>query len=178
MLNPMVLVVLASELASMVLSDIKENAAITGRAIVAMQGKVTDGQYLSEGFMSLLNQPLFDEIPLKLQQLLWWPLQWDPGHWLDKVFSKFYDDNKFVSRLLSRTALFHTIFNRGKMYAVAQEIAKEMNLPFSTTISFAKQRFMSSSYKQFLKLDSSTEAYIDTFGDHDNQGLNEYKLAG
>ena len=145
---------------------------------MAMQGKVTDGQYLSEGFISSLNQPLFDEIPLELQQPFWWPLQLDPGHWLDKVFPKFYDDSKFVSRLLSRTALFHPIFNQGKMYAVVQETAKEINLPFSTTISFAKQRFMSSSYKQFLKLESSIEAYINTFRDHDNQELNEYKLAG
>ena len=166
------------ELASMILSDINEHANLTGPAILAMQGKVTDGQYLTEGFINSLNQPLFDEIPVELQDQLWWPLQWDPGHWLDKVFSKFYDDNKFVSRLLSRTALFHTIFNRGKMYAVAQETAEEMKLPFSTTISFAKQRFMSSSYKQFLKLESSIEAYINTFRDHDNQELNEYKLAG
>ena len=51
-------------------------------------------------------------------------------------------------------------------------------LPFKTTVSFAKQRFMSSSYKQFFKLETSIEAYINTFQDHDSRELNEYKIAG
>jgi hypothetical protein len=62
------------------------------------QCKVTDGQYLCKGFIDSMNQPLFDEIPLTCQEEFWWPLQWDPGHWLDKVFSKFYDDNQIVAR--------------------------------------------------------------------------------
>lgn len=143
-----------------------------------MQGKVTDGQYLCEGFIDSMNQPLFDEIPLALQEEFWWPLQWDPGYWLDKVFSKFYDDNQFVSRLLLRTNLFHTMFNCGKMHAVAKETAKELKLPFKTTVLFAKQIFMSSSYKQFLKLETTIEAYINVFRDHDNEEVKEYKLAG
>lgn len=64
------------------------------------------------------------------------------------------------------------------MHAVAQETAKELNPPFKTTVPFAKQRFMSSSYKQFLKLETSIEVYINTYRDHDNHELNEYKLAG
>ena len=143
-----------------------------------MQGKVTDGQYLCDGFIDSMNQPLFNEIPLTLEEKFWWPLQWDAGHWLDKVFSKFYDDNQFVSRLLLRTNLFHTIFNRGKMHAVAKETAEELKLPFKTTVSFAKQKFMSSSYKQFLKFETSIEAYINAFRDHDNEEVKEYKLAG
>ncbi len=122
------------ELALQLLNDVKKHAKITGRAILAMQGKVTDGQYLCDGFIDSMNQPLFDEIPLMLQEKFWWPLQWDAGHWLDKVFSKFYDDNQFVSRLLLRTNLFHTIFNRGKMHAVAKETAEELKLPFKTTV--------------------------------------------
>ena len=37
---------------------------------------------------------------------------------------------------------------------------------------------MSSSYKQFLKLETSIEAYINAFRDHDNEEVKEYKLAG
>ncbi|CAB4021276.1 Hypothetical predicted protein, partial [Paramuricea clavata] len=136
------------ELASKLLNDVQNHAKITGRAILAMQSH-------------------------RWSEELWWPLQWCPGHWLDNV-----DDNQFVSHLLLRTNLFHTMFNRGKMHTVAKETAKELKLPFKTTVSFAKQRFMSSSYKQFLKLETSIEAYINAFRDHDNEEVKEYKLAG
>ena len=63
------------ELASKLLTDVQNHAKITGRAILAMEGKVTDGQYLCEGFIDSMNQPLFDEIPLVLQEEFWWPLQ-------------------------------------------------------------------------------------------------------
>ena len=144
---------------------------------VAMQGKVTDGQYINTDFINAMNQPLFDELPIDLQDKFWWHLQWDPGHWLDRVFSACHD-GEFVSRLLSRTALIHSLFSHGKTHSVAYETAKELKLPFKTTVSFAKQRFMSSSYKQFLKLETSIEAYINTFQDHDSRELNEYKIAG
>ncbi len=68
--------------------------------------------------------------------------------------------------LLSRTALIHSLFSHGKMHSVVYETAKEVKLPFWTTVSFAKQRFTSSSYKQFLKLETSIKAYINTFRDH------------
>ena len=65
------------------------------------------------------------------------------------------------------------------MHAVAKETAKELKLPFKTTVLFAKQRFMSSScYKQFLKLETTIKAYINAFRDHDNEEVKEYKLAG
>ncbi len=165
------------ELAAKMFEDVKVHANISGQAILAMQGKVTDGEYLNEAFINAMNQPLFDELPVDLQDCFWWPLQWDPGHWLDKVFSA-YHDGEFVSHLLSRTALIHSLFSHGKMHSVAYETAKELKLPFRTTVSFAKQCFISSSYKQFLKLETSIEAYINTFRDHDNQELNEYKIAG
>jgi hypothetical protein len=148
------------ELAAKMIEDVKVHANISSQAILAMQGKVTDGQYLNEGFINAMNQPLFDELPVDLQDRFWWPLQWDPGHWLDKVFSA-YHDGEFVSRLLSRTALIHSLFSHGKMHSVAYETAKELKLPF-----------------RMLKLETSIEAYINMFRDHDNQELNEYKIAG
>ncbi len=147
------------ELAAKMIEDVKVHANISSQAILAMQGKVTDGQYLNEGFINAMNQPLFDELPVDLQDRFWWPLQWDPGHWLDKVFSA-YHDGEFVSHLLSRTALIHSLFSHGKMHSVAYETAKELKLPF-----------------RMLKLETSIEAYINMFRDHDNQELNEYKIA-
>ena len=37
---------------------------------------------------------------------------------------------------------------------------------------------MSSSYQQFLKLEKSLGVYIETFRDHDNTEITEYKIAG
>ena len=77
-----------------------------------------------------------------------------------------------------RTKLFHTLFSYGKMHSVAKATAEEHDLPFRTTISFAKQRFLSSSYQQFVRLENSFAAYVETYRDHDNKEINEYKLAG
>ena len=35
-----------------------------------------------------------------------WLTQWNPGHWVDKVFAKF-NDSDVVNQLLKRTALYH-----------------------------------------------------------------------
>ena len=68
-----------SELAAMILSEVKNHAGIKGCSILGMQGKVTDGQYLTDGFINAMNQPLFEEISIDIQDPFWWPLQWDPG---------------------------------------------------------------------------------------------------
>eukprot|EP00112_Aurelia_sp_Birch-Aquarium-sp1_P023792 Seg7234.1 transcript_id=Seg7234.1/GoldUCD/mRNA.D3Y31 product="hypothetical protein" protein_id=Seg7234.1/GoldUCD/D3Y31 len=159
------------------LTDLKEKLGLHGEKLLQMQGKVTDGQYLTDGFINAMNQPLFAQLREDMQDKFWWPLQWDPSHWLDKVFSKFYE-SEYVSRLLSRTTLFHTMFGHGKMHAVAKATAKEMDLPFYTTMPFAKQRFLSSSYKQFTKLEKSLEVYVNTYRDHNNKEINEYMMAG
>ena len=75
-----------------------------------------------------------------------------------------------------KTKLFHTLFSYGKMHSVAKATAEEHDLPFRTTISFAKQRFLSSSNQQFaLRLEDSFAAYVETYRDHDNKEINEYK---
>ena len=51
-------------------------------------------------------------------------------------------------------------------------------MSFHTTTTFAKQRFLSSSYQQFVRLEKSFAAYLNTYRDHDNKEINEYKLAG
>ena len=165
------------ELAKKILKDLKRHAGVEDERILFMAGKVTDGQYINEGFVERMNNALWEHLPPEVQDEFWWPLQWDPAHWLDKVFDKFMD-SEFVSRLLMRTKLFHTLFSYGKMHSVAKATAEEHDLPFRTTISFAKQRFLSSSYQQFVRLENSFAAYVETYRDHDNKQTNEYKLAG
>lgn len=64
------------------------------------------------------------------------------------------------------------------MHSVAKATAEELKLPFRVTVSFAQQRFLSSSYKQFLKLEKSIDVYIETFRDHKNTPELLYQLAG
>ena len=175
-----------AELAEKLYQDLSEHVKVSEKHdnLMQMQGKVFDGQYLNEPMMTRLNAPLFEAM-LKSMQFdseedysteYWWPTQWDPAHWLDKVFEAFRKES-FISRLISRTNYLHQIFGFGKMHSISKETAKDLNLPYRVTVSFATQRFMSSSYNQFLKLEISLEAYIEAYRDHDNKEIGEYKIA-
>ena len=172
-------------LAETIFRDVEDHVDIKGGRLMQMQGKVVDGQYVNQKFISAMNSPLMDVLKQSLSidenqvvfDLFWWPTQWDPGHWVDKIFSHF-KDSPFVSRLLQRTALYHQLFGHGKMHSVAVETSKEMSLPFRVTNSFAPQRFMSSSYLSLANLEESLEVYIETFKDHDNRPDVGYKLYG
>ena len=152
-----------------------------------MQGRVTDGQYINAPFIAEMNAPILDFLRNYGEENLldisdvsdeyWWPVQWDPGHWLDKVFNAF-KETPFVNRLLKRTALYHQLFGHGKMHSVVKETAKELALPFKVTNTFAQQRFMSSSYLPLKNLANSLETYIETFKDHDNRMNLGYRLYG
>ena len=132
-----------------------------------------------------MNEPIFkiirkncDEENKKiLLQDIWWECQWDPGHSLDKVFSKFHD-SEVITRFLGRVALFHQLFRQGKMHSLAKVTAKELKLPFFVTNSYAPQHFMGSSYLSLTNLQRSYETYAETFKDHHNQPDILYKLCG
>ena len=110
-----------------------------------MQGKVLDGQYLNEPFMTGMDNPLLNQLDdgSICKDAFWWPTQWDLAHWLDKVFGKF-KEKPLVDRLLKRTALYHQLFRFGKMHSVAAATSKDLKLP-------AHQQFMSSSYPSLKK---------------------------
>ena len=138
-----------------------------------------DGQYLNEPFITAMNEPIMQQLgdDLSCKDAFWWPVQWDPAHWLDKVFSKF-KDSRFVDRLLKRVGLYHQLFSHGKMHSVARHTAKDLKLPFRVTNAYAHQRFMSSSYLSLKNLADSLEVYMETFKDHDNREEIGYKLCG
>jgi hypothetical protein len=84
--------------------------------LLQAQGRVLDGQYLNEPFIAGMNEPIMRlfENGQSRKDRLWWQIEWDPAHWLDKVFSK-YKDSCFVDCLLKRVALYHQLFRFGKM---------------------------------------------------------------
>lgn len=68
---------------------------VENEQILYMTSKVTDGQYICEWFVEGMNNTLWNHLSLEIQDELWWPLQWDPVYWLDKVFNKFMDSFNF-----------------------------------------------------------------------------------
>ena len=92
-------------LAETIFRDVEDHVDIKGRRL--MQGKVVDGQYVNQKFISAMNSPLMDALKQSLSteeneivlDLFWWPTQWNPGHCLDKIFGHF-KDSPFVTRLL------------------------------------------------------------------------------
>ena len=86
--------------------DLKAHAGLENAGLLQVQGKVTDGQYINVPFLTAMNQTILDllskilppeDLEL-LKQDIWWECQWDPGHWLDKVFSSL-KENELLSRL-------------------------------------------------------------------------------
>ena len=132
-------------LAGSIYSDLEKNAGLKGKSLLQVQGRIMDGQYAP--FIDGMNEPVLQllEDDDDCRESFWWPVQWDPAHWLDKVFSK-SKDSSFVNRLLKRVGLYHQHFGHGKMHSVASHTAKDLQLPFRVTNAFAHQRFMSLSY--------------------------------
>ena len=75
-------------------------------------------------------------------------------------------------------AFFNQVFGYGKMHAVAKATGKELEFLFRVTSSFAHQRFMSSSYLSLKSLETSYEAYVETFKEHNNEEELLYNLCG
>ena len=167
------------ELAKSIYSDLETNVGLKGKRLLQVQGRVMDGQYVNVPFIGGMNEPIMQlfEDGNNCKESFWWPVQWDPAHWLDKVFSKF-KDTSFVDRLLKRVALYHQLFSHGKIHSVARQTAKDLHLPFRVTNAYAHQRFMSSSYLSLKNLAESLEVYVETFKDHDNREEIGYKLCG
>jgi hypothetical protein len=107
-------------LATAIYKDLKEHVDLKDERLLQAQGRVLDDQYLNEPFIAGMNEPIMRlfEDGQSCKDRLWWPIEWDPAHWLDKVFSK-YKDSCFVDCLLKRVALYHQLFGFGKMHSVA-----------------------------------------------------------
>ena len=82
-------------LAENIFRDAKNHVDIEGKRLLQMQGKVMDGQYVNQKFIAAMNDPVMDVLRQSpsiddngvVLDIFWWPTQWDPGHWVNKVFS-------------------------------------------------------------------------------------------
>ena len=95
-----------------------------------------------------------------------------------KTISKNYLKNPFEVTNCKHNSFFNQVFGYGKMHAVAKATGKELEFLFRVTFSFAHQRFMSSSYLSLKNLETSYEAYVETFKEHNNEEELRYNLCG
>ena len=64
-------------------NDLKHHTGVEDERILYMVGKVTDGQYINEGFVEGMNNALWKYLPSDVQDEFLWPL--------DKIIDKFMD---------------------------------------------------------------------------------------
>ena len=175
----------SEELAQTLLNGVKKLgvAAEKDTGLFYMQGKVMDGQYLTDRFIGTINNAIVGSwvVPSSENSSdavgFWWPCQWDPSHWIDKVFSKF-KNSLFVERLLKRANMYHQLFGYGKLHGIAKAMSQEQSHSLRVTNAFAHQRFLSSSYLSLQNLYESLELYIEAFKDHDNREEISFKIYG
>ena len=121
----------SEELAQTLLNGVKKLGVADEKdtGLFYMQGKVMDGQYLTDRFIGTINNAILGSWVVPSSEnssdavRFWWPCQWDPSHWIDKVFSKF-KDSLFVERLLKRANMYHQLFGYGKLHGIAKAMSQ------------------------------------------------------
>ena len=143
-------------------------------------GVAADGPYQATGFRSKLLEELgiFDEDDSQIML----PVSWDAAHAmnlgvLDVKDSKTQSGTHF-QRFIKRCNVFNTILAHGKGFAFLQLVDSSARRP----VSFASQRFASSSYEQWVKIEKSFHSFWQAFDIlHPNRSEEEeyqYMIAG
>lgn len=152
----------AGELAARVHSDVKEMYQLDDELLCqSWQGTSCDGQYQAKDFGKELRRLLQQAGPFSC-------VVWDPPHLEDlalkDVFKgSFGESGNFMKRLISRSAVFHHLFGRGRMFfqAKLQAAADETKLLVSSRT--CSTRFATSQYYEFVKLLESLPTYVKAF---------------
>ena len=122
-------------------------------------GIAADGPYQATSFRQRLLELLDinDTNPLAL------PVTWDPAHLLNLGVTDVKDGSSasgiYLRRFIKRCNVFNTILAHGKGFAYLQSVDSNAKRP----VSFATQRFASSSYQQWIKIYDSFQAYYTAF---------------
>jgi hypothetical protein len=117
-----------------------------------------DGPYQAAGFRKRLLQELGIEDSDNGQ--LSFPVTWDAAHLLNVVEVKDQSpssDN--FKTFLKRCSVFNTVLANGKGFAFLKLVDKDARRP----VAYATQRFSSSSYDQWLKIEKSYSALWKAF---------------
>ena len=123
-----------------------------------MAGVAADGPYQTKLFRNKLME-ILNLKDKKKDNHLSFPVTWDGAHNVNLGITDIKDSNTesgiHLNRFIRRCNVFNTALARGKGYAYLQATQDH----FLTPVSFASQRFTSSSYNQWLKIEKSFPVY-------------------
>ena len=115
-----------------------------------------------------------EHVGIKYEDDLSLPITWDPAHLLNLGVTDVRDSNsksgKYFRLFIKRCNIFNQLLSHGKGFAFLKLIDSEALRP----VSYATQRFTSSSYEQWTKIFKSYESFIEAFEKlHPNRNDNE-----
>ena len=165
-------------LAELLIKAIEEN--FSKEVLSRLCGVAADGPYQASAFRGKLLESL-DIVDTGAGQLAF-PVTWDAAHVLNLGVAGVKDSKSpsgiFLQRFLKRCNVFNTILANGKGFAFLQLIDESARRP----VAFAGQRFASSSYEQWLKIETSYGSFWKAFDMlHPNRDEDEelqYMIAG
>ena len=117
---------------------------------------LSDGPYQTSGFRNQLYEMLFIR---EIQKDLALPKTWDPAHLLNLGITDVRDSKsesaEFFLLFIKRCNVFNYILSHGKGFSFLQMLEEP--------VTYAAQRFASSSYNQWLKIERSFSSYWKAF---------------
>ena len=123
-------------------------------------GVAADGSYQASGFQNQLYEIL--SIP-EIHKDLAVPITWDPTHLLNLGVTDVRDSKseseEFFRLFIKRCNVFNHILSHGKGFLFLQILEE----PSLRPVTYAAQRFASSSYNQWLKIERSLSSYWKAF---------------
>ena len=100
---------------------------------------------------------------IKYEDTLSLPVTWDPAHLLNLAFTDIKDEDSpagsYFRLFIRRFNIFNHLLSHGKGFTFLQLLDQNEHRP----ISYAAQRFASSSYNQWIKIYKSYSSYIEAF---------------
>jgi hypothetical protein len=146
-------------LAKLLLEAIENN--FSKEVLSRLCGVAADGPYQAGGFRKQLMAIL--EIAEDGLESLALPVTWDPAHILNLAVVNVKDSETQAGdvfrRFVKRCNVFNSILANGKGFAFLQLVDKSARRP----VPFACQRFASSSYDQWLKIENSYASFWKAF---------------
>ncbi len=141
------------------------------------QGTLCDGQHQAKDFSEQLN------ILLGHASDQFHKVVWDPTHLSDLAVNDVFkgavgESSDFMECLVSRSAIFHQIFSRGKMF-MQEKMQADVNVSkMLVTSRTCPTRFSSLQYNEFCNLLESLPTYIEAFRNFNYSESQEYQIAG
>lgn len=146
-------------LADQLLKAISEN--FSPEVLQRLCGVAADGPYQATGFRTQLLTQL--DIPENSNQQIALPVTWDTAHVLNLAVTAVRDgksaSGEHFRRFIKRCNVFNNILSHGKGFAFLQMVDASARRP----VTYATQRFMSSSYEQWLKIEDSYDSFWKAF---------------